>query len=308
MANKSGGEQYESLKSLNQQLTLEATDAYFGKKSIPFGDAQKKALNLVGDDGKFTNLALLLSEQCRHVIKLGVFEGNAISVLKDRYEFTGSVLKQLEDIFSFIDRFNGTRAEYRGLDRIDKRDYPVEAIRESLLNAIVHRAYELVPSSLISVFDDRLEFITIGGLMKGISMNDIMLGVSALRNPRLAEVFYRLNLIEAHGMGMQKIYDSYSEFAIKPKTVYSDNAFKITLPNTNHHSSETTKIDLGEREKKVISLAKKQKRITRKDIEEVLEISQATAIILLREMTEKGLLSKTGQGKNIRYECHAAIE
>jgi ATP-dependent DNA helicase RecG len=86
------------------------------------------------------------------------------------------------------------KSEFDGIDRIDKRDYPTQAIREALLNALVHRDYGLSPATLISIFDNRIEIVTIGGLMKGISLNDIMLGVSALRNPFLAEVFYRLNL------------------------------------------------------------------------------------------------------------------
>lgn len=127
------------------------------------------------------------------------------TVFKERREFSGSLLHQLEDAYEFIDRFNITRAEFKDLDRIDMRDYPSEAIRETLLNAIVHRDYSFSGSTLISIFDDRIEFVTIGGLVKGISLNDILLGVSILRNEHLANIFYRLKLIEAYGTGMPNI-------------------------------------------------------------------------------------------------------
>ena len=301
MIKETSGDRYEMARSLNQQLTFESADAYFKKKEIAFGDPQKRTLQLIGEDNTYTNLALLLSGQCIHTIKLAVFEGSKKTVFKDRYEFTGSLLKQLEEVYAFIDRYNSTRAEFQGLDRIDKRDYPTDAIRETLLNSIVHRAYELSPSTLISIFEDRMEFVTIGGLMKGISLNDIMLGVSALRNPYLAGVFYRLHLIEAFGTGMPKITECYSEFTAKPNIELSDNAFKITLPNTNFHNAANAKPELSDREKRVMALIKSKGSITRKDVEQALGISQATAIILLRELTEKNLLKKIGQGKNLKY-------
>lgn len=80
----------------------------------------------------------------------------------------------------------------------------MEALREALLNAIVHRDYSISSSTLISIFDDRIAIVTIGGLVRGVSFEDIMLGVSVLRNQHLANVFYRLKLIEAYGTGMLK--------------------------------------------------------------------------------------------------------
>ena len=302
MIKETSGDQYETARSLNQQLTFESADAYFKKKDIAFSKIQKKTLRLIGEDNTYTNLALLLSEQCVHTIKLAVFEGSKKTIFKDRYEFTGSLLKQLEEAYSFIDRYNSTRAEFQGLDRIDKRDYPTDAIREALLNSIVHRAYEFSHSTLISIFEDRIEFINIGGLMKGISLNDIRLGVSALRNPNLAGVFYRLRLIEAFGTGMLKITECYSDFDAKPNIELSDNAFKIALPNSNFHNGKIVKPDLSCRENQVLGLFEKMESITRKDVEQTLKISQATAILLLRGMVEKNLLEKNGQGKNLKYK------
>ncbi len=118
------------------------------------------------------------------------------------------------------------------------RDYPPESIREALLNAIVHRDYSFSESTLISIFEDRIEFVTIGGLVKGIVLDDVMLGVSVLRNQNLANIFYRLRLIEAYGTGILKINECYNDYAVKPMIETTCNAFKITLPNTNFHSQE----------------------------------------------------------------------
>lgn len=233
MIKETSGHRYENSRSLDQQLTFKETAAYFARKNIEFTDTQKKSLHLIGPDGTYTNLALLLSDQCLHTIKLAVFEGDRKALFKERREFAGSLLFQIEEAFSMIDRFNRTRSEFKGLDRIDRRDYPPEAIREALLNSVVHRDYSFNGSILISLFDDRIEFVSIGGLVKGISLDDIMLGVSIPRNEYLADIFYRLKLIEAFGTGIPKIMEAYEGSGVRPKIEATDNAFKITLPNIN---------------------------------------------------------------------------
>jgi len=172
------------------------------------------------------------------VIKLAVFEGSRKSVFKDRRELSGSLLGQMEEAVDYIDRYNRTRAEFSGLDRLDIQDYPPEAIREALLNAIVHRDYSFSSATLISIFEDRIEFVKIGGLVKGITLDDVELRVSVLRNQYLANIFYRLRLIEAYGTGILKINECYNDYAVKPVIETTSNAFKITLPNTNFHAEE----------------------------------------------------------------------
>lgn len=309
MIKETSGDRYEDARSINQQLTFEKAESYFAKRSLPFGDQQKRTLNIIGSDGTYTNLGMLLSDQCVHTIKLAVFDGSKKSVFRDRKELSGSLLTQLEDAYSYIDQFNHTRAEFGGLERIDRRDYPSEALREALLNAITHRDYSFSGSTLISIFDDRIEFVTIGGLVRGLTFDDIMLGVSALRNPNLANVFYRLKLIEAYGTGILKINESYADFAVKPQFEVTDNAFKITLPNINYAGARKDvtataplKVaDKAERREILLRLAGKQGYIIRKDVEAELKVSQATAILILRDMVEKGLLIKEGSGKQQKY-------
>lgn len=307
MIKETSGDCYEKARSLEQQLTFERTAAYFNKKDIAFGEQQKVSLGLVGSDGTYTNLALLLSEQCQHTVKLAVFEGSKKTVFKERKEFSGSLLGQIEEAYEYMEYYNRTRAEFKGLDRIDRKDYPVEALREALLNAIVHRDYSFSASTLISIFDDRVEFVTVGGLVKGITLEDILLGVSILRNQNLASIFYRLNLIEAYGTGVPKILECYEEGGHNPRFDVTDNAFKITLPNRNFKGQSgmtgiaAKSLGVTEREEQVIRLFETQEYIVRKDVEEAVQVSQATAIVLLREMTQKGILRKEGNGKFVKY-------
>ena len=300
MIRETAGDSYEEARSLIQELTFNEADFVFENKQIPFGEAHKRSLGLIGEDGTYTNLALLLSEQCTHTVKIAVFEGEQKTVFKDRREFCGSLLKQLNDAYQFIDQFNHTHAHTEGLYRVDKRAYPTEAIREALLNAIVHREYSFSASTLISIFDNRIEFVSIGGLARGISQSDILLGISIARNKKLADVFYRLHLIEAYGTGMPKIIEAYREYGLEPHIEISDNAFKITLPNTNAAVKET-KVELTENEQGVLSVLKDGIK-SRPEIQKALGFSQTTTIVAIAALLDKGLIIKVGNGNKTKYK------
>ena len=312
MIKETSGDRYEDARSLDQELSFDKVTSYFKTQHLDFGQAQMKSLHLIGKDGTFSNLALLLSDQCRHTIKVGVFEEREKRVFQDRQEFSGSLLTQLEESFNYLSRFNRRRGDFVGLVRQDRLDYPPVAIREALLNAILHRDYAFSDSTLISLFEDRLEFVTLGGLVSGITFDDIMLGVSALRNPRLGNVLYRLQLIEAYGMGLTKIRGSYQDSYTKPKIQVTDNAFKITLPNRNE-MPETSGypvrelagfpeiVPKEERIQAIIRLFDSRERIIRKDIEEALKMSQASAILLIRDLVDRGILVREGGGKYTGY-------
>jgi len=311
MIRETGGDSFEATRSLQQDLTFEWTEKFFQDENIRFETEQKRTLGLIGRDGAFSNLGFLLSDQCAHTIKAAVFEGSSKRVFQDRAEFSGSLIKQLEDAYRYLNQFNHTRAEISGLKRIDMRNYPPDAVREALLNTVVHREYAYSGSILISIFDDRIEFVTLGGLPKGIAFNDLFLGVSVLRNPRLADVFYRLHLIEAYGTGLPKIMEGYRSYPVQPVIEVSDNAFKMTLPNTNYRrQSEISGENAGEAyvedayeddERKVVRYLKNHLHIARKEVEHALGFSQAKTIRLLHTLVEKGAIKKEGRGRNTRY-------
>lgn len=298
MIKETDGDSYEDMRSLNQEITFEAAQREFSSRKVPFGTAQYKTLKLVNADGIYTNLAYLLSDQCVHTVKAAVFEGTDKSVFKDRHEFNGSLLQQLNEVYEYISKYNRTRAEFAGLHRIDKRDYPEDALREALLNSLVHRDYSYSASTLISIFDDRIEFISVGGLVRGISADDIMLGVSITRNENLAHIFYRLTLIEAYGTGIPKILKSYQSFPRQPKFEISENAFKITLPNKNILQERGL---LSEQEQAVIGLVENKTEVTRKDVEELLKVSQTMSGRILKKLVEQGALIPVGNSKNRKY-------
>lgn len=302
MIKETDGDDYEAARSLNQELTFQDAERFFAEEYIPFEQEQKRTLGLVSEDGIFTNLGLLLSDQCMHTTKLAVFQGSSKTVFKDRAEFSGSLFKQMEEIYAYIDRFNRIRAEFPGLKRVDTRDYPPEALREAMLNAIVHRDYSYSASTFISIFDDRIEFVTLGGLPKGIAMSDVMMGVSVPRNRRLANIFYRLHLIEAFGTGMLKIKECYVGCPGQPAVEASENAFKITLPNVNYEAETSVqKKPLSEKEQRILEYISAKPSASRAEIEAAMGLSQSVTVRALKKLLELGLVQKRGNGKNTKY-------
>lgn len=295
------GDRFEEMRSLNQELTFRAAKKEFSVREIPFGSKQMQTLKLLNADGIYTNLALLLSEQCMHTIKAAVFQDTDQSIFKDRHEFTGSLMQQLHDVYAYIDLHNQTHSTFDKLRRIDTRDYPEVAVRETLLNVLVHRDYGFSASTLISIYADRMEFVSVGGLLPGIELEDVMVGLSVCRNQNLANVFYRLELIEAYGTGIRKIMQSYENTDKTPMIETTNNAFKITLPNINYNVEFDKSSSVTSDEGKILAFVKKNGEIVRNDVEKQFRISASSASRMLRRMVEKGLLIQQGKGKSCKY-------
>ena len=303
MIKETDGDHFEDMRSLNQELTFDETK--FQKRNISLEQPQMKTLGIINQDGIYTNLGLLLSDQCVHTIKTAVFEGKNQNVFKDRKEFTGSLFEQMEAVYDYIDFRNQTHSTFEKLYRIDNRDYPEVAVREALLNCLVHRDYGYSSSILISMYEDRLEFTSIGGLVTGVMLEDVMMGISVCRNSKLANIFYRLELIEAYGTGIQKIMNAYQDQIIKPEIKVSNNVFKIILPNTNAQCELREELQYytepEDEETQILKMLITEKRIQRKQVQEKLGISQTTSGRILKQMVEKGLIVQRGRGKNTYY-------
>lgn len=314
MIMETSGKSYEECRSLNQELTFEFLQDEMAARNIEFGTAQMKTLKMIGSDGLYTNLALLLSDQCAHTIKAAVFQGSNSTVFRERKEFSGSLLKQLNDAYQFLDFFNKTEASFTGLRRTDQRDYPEETVRETLLNSIIHRDYLFSGSTIINMFDDHIEFISLGGLVRGISMEAIFMGVSQSRNPNLAAVFYRLGLVESYGTGIRKIMRLYQGSGHQPVFKSAEGAFTVELFNRNENAESKEKpvadsmdsqtgpmLEIKEIRTSVYQRAKEQGRVTRKEVEQEFGFGSTKAFKVLKMLCDAGLLIQQKNGNRTVY-------
>lgn len=290
------GDTFEAHRALDQDLSFTSLAEDMEVRGLPFGDVQKKNIGIINADDMYTNLGLLVSDQCKHSIKLAFFQGTDKSVFRNRKEFTGSVFKQLHDAYAGVDFYNATKATFHKLDRIDTRDYPVDAIREALLNAIIHRDYSFSGSIFINMYSDKIEIISLGGLVAGLSVDAIMLGASQPRNEKLADLFYRMKLIESYGIGIGKILNSYKEYSVNPKFDTVQGAFRVTLPNVN-----AVKHSLNKSHDVVIEYVQEHGSIRRSELEELLSVKLTRANTIIKEMLGLGLIIKENKGRNTVY-------
>ena len=304
MIKESDGDTFEENRSIEQHLTFTAAERAFGLYGVEFAPEKYCALGITQQNNKiYTNLALLLSDQCTHTIKVAVFSDDACTIFRDSKEFGGSIFKQFEDTINYLALCNKTVSTINGIMRTDKPDYPEEAIREALLNAIVHRDYSYSGSIIINVTDNRMEFISLGGLLPGLSKDDICSGISQPRNKKLAEVFHRLRLIESYGTGIRRIYNLYAKCSQQPRIEVTPNTFKIILPNMNAiaESIHEPAAELTSQMQRVLDYIKANGQITDKEIGEQFGIKKTRIFNITKQMRELGLIQTVGRGRDKKY-------
>lgn len=314
----SDGDSFESARSILQDLTFVTAETEFKNRNIIFSEDKYISLGLRdAEKDLFTNLALILSDQCAYSVKVAVFDDPSNTIFIDRREFFGSIFKQLHDTYDYLMLNNRTVSVIHGLDRSDSLDYPPEAIREALLNALVHRDYSFSGSIIININKERMEFISIGGLLPGLSANDIMNGISQPRNPNLAQVFFRLKHIEAYGTGIRRIYDLYRNSETKPDITVSENSFRITLPNMNFHNQKSKIINsvvenitasktpqVTVQMQQVLDYLSQYSEITDEELMDLVNLKRTRAYIVAKQMVDMGLIDIIGRGKGKKYILH----
>ena len=302
MIKDSDGDSFESMRSMEQTLTFNSIKEIFTMNNIEFSETKYKVLGItLPRENIYSNLGLIVSDQCLHTIKIAVFSDDERTNILDRKEFAGSIFKQMEKSFDYLVLCNKKKEQIKGLERIEKFDYPIEALREALLNAIIHRDYSFSGSIIVNINNKEIEFISIGGLLQGLTLEDIRAGISQPRNKKLSEIFHRLRLIESYGIGIRKIFSLYEHQHIKPRIETTNNTFKIVLPNMNY-TNETSKDNiLSPQVNMILEYIDKYNQITDSEIQDLLNIKKTRVFVLTKEMKDFGLIKCIGRGVNKVY-------
>lgn len=318
MLRQTNDDSFESARSLHQDLTFTQAAAVFGQHDIAFGVSQQKSLGLRDSGDLFTNMGYLLSDQCTCGIKIARFSGTTKAIFQTRREFTGSVLKQVEDAAEMLDMLNNTRASISARpERIESRDYPPEALRETLLNAVVHRDYGIRADIGINMFDDRCEIVSPGGLPHGATRDGALAGISVARNAGLAAIFYRLRWIEAYGTGIAKITGAYADGGMQPKIEFLDGATKVILPNVNaktndfaHSVVDAKKVISGEvhaescelsPDKCAVLAVFDEDALSKREVSNRVGFSPSKTARLLKDLAAEGYIVVRGTTKDRTY-------
>lgn len=166
----------------------------------------------------------------------------------DDKEISGaSLISLLNDTEAFIRNNSKNPWTIRGMRREEKSDYPFKAVREVLVNAMIHRDYQIVGTEVhVDMFDDRLEIISPGGMLSGSRIQDLDLRrvPSMRRNEIISDIFGRLHYMDRRGSGIGRILNSYTEFVEKPQFFSTEYYFLVVLPNRSVSSPAQTSIDM----------------------------------------------------------------
>ena len=202
------------------------------------------SLGLADKNNKLTNGAVLLSDQgALNQSKVvctrwnGLTKGSVKEDAIDDKEYTGSLIGLLENTDTFIKNNSKNSWKIKGLDRIEYEDYPVTARREAIVNALIHRDYQILGSEIhVDMYDDRLEIVSPGGMIDGTQIQNLEIGKvpSMRRNTIISDVFSRLHYMDRRGSGLSRIMESYNDFIDKPRFLSDESSFTVIFPNKGY--------------------------------------------------------------------------
>lgn len=289
---------FEELPCREQELSFSVLQRRL-KETIQletFNRDTLKTLNLYDDVNGYNNAAgILADENCFPGIDIVKF-GENISIIQKRSTFDKrSVLEVYErSIEVFRDYYQ--YEVIQGADRKKVEKIPEAAFREAIANAIIHRAWDIEAQIRVSMYDDRIEMISPGGLPAGITEAEYLSGkLSVLRNRNLANVFYRLGFVEIFGTGITRIRQLYAEGVRQPEFEVSAHTIRIVLPVYEEN------LNMTEDEKTVY------KRLSKTMLKPISEIAphvpfgRSKTTQILKDMSRKGIVAIEGRGRGTKY-------
>jgi len=267
-----------------------------------------KMLGLIENE-HFTNACILLFGKNPQQFFLGakmrvVRLKDNITIIGDRW-ISGNLFKQYYETEEAIKSLINVRYEIKGFNREDIWDYPLPAIREGIANALIHRDYLEGRETQIKVYDDKIWFNNLGGLLDGVSLEELLSAhASKPRNPLIANIFYTAGIIESLGSGIDRMRSALKEQNLPEMKIEANHFdFNLWFLKDVYTKEYLTKLGLNERQIKAVMYVKKSGKITNKEYQELTKISRQTATIDLSELTEKSIFIKIGKaGRGIAYE------
>ena len=289
---------YEELKARNQDLEFKVLKKELKEKlSLKnFSKDVLKTLNLYDEKNGYNNAAELFADKNSFSgIDIAKF-GKSIDEILDRNLFINiSVILQYQKALEVFNRYYKYE-QILGSERIEKKLIPEKAFREVIANALIHRTWDVNSNIRISMYEDKIEVSSPGGLPSGISEKEYLNGqISQLRNPILANIFFRLKYVEMFGTGIRRINESYKKFAVKPNFEIFENSIKITLPITK------TELFLTTDEKIIMDILEKGNILSSSEILEKVEFKKDKLNRILKNLIQKNYIDVIGNGRGTKY-------
>jgi ATP-dependent DNA helicase RecG len=228
------------------------------------------------------------------------FSGTAGREVLATRDCEGTLFEQYSNIFAWVTSCLNRSFSIQGATRIETLEVPESALREVIVNALVHRSYQFRSPTKLAIYDDRIEIFSPGTFPGPIAQHQLEMGFSYLRNPVLCKMFRKAGLMEKLASGFPILFESYRERKLSTPLVVEGSGFvKCILPRPTAPYGVAPLF--GEREEVVLQLLARQGTIQVGDVEESLIVSKSTAHRLLSSMLEKGVIAREGKGPSTHY-------
>jgi ATP-dependent DNA helicase RecG len=270
----------------------------------------KEALNRLNliKNGKLTNAAILLfglnpqkfvlqaKTQCAK------FKGVTTNEFDDMHDFEGTIIDQRDDALRFAEKYIKRSAKIVGTERLETFDYPIEAIREAITNALCHRDYRINSNIQLRIFEDRIEIWGCGPLPKPLKIEDLKVEHESIRiNPLIAECLFKIGFIEKWGTGTQRIIESCIEQGL-PEPLFEIKSGSLVVIIRKYKFTTLVKINISERQQKAVDYLLVHKKITNKEYRQLNpEIKRDTATNDLKDLVNKEIILAKGKGRYTYY-------
>jgi len=258
-------------------------------------------------EGKLTWAAILLFHKrpqrflSQGVIHCGRFKEETI-VIDDRM-IEGTIIEQVEEAMDFIRKSINVKFAMTGKPAREQIwDYPLEALREAVINAVCHRDYTISSNTEVRIYDDKLIVWSPGGLPFGITIEDLYKPHSSvLRNKGIGGLFYDMGWIEQWGSGIDKMQKACMKAGLPEPRFEEYQGFRVIFRKDIYTEEYLRKLGLNERQIKAVMYVKEKGKITNKEYRELNSISDEGARIDLSRLVEMDILEQKGSGRSVHY-------
>ena len=291
-----------NIPSPRQDLTFNQLRIYYEEKGMHLNDRYQRTLELLTDDGRLNYVAYLLADENGNSMKLAQYAGT------DRYELVSNneygytcLLTATQKVLDKLDVANQVHTVITPTGRHDTSQWDKLAVREAVINAIVHNNYSFGSPAKVELFADRLEITSIGRIPEGMSQEDFFSGMSMPRNKELMRVFRDMEMVEALGSGMVRILRAYN----RDNFTFGDNYIRLTIPYYTEASAtdvaENVAGELSERQLLILNMIRRgvaeNVAVNTKYLSERMEISRKTIQRDLSVLQDKNLIEWLGPAK-----------
>jgi len=258
-------------------------------------------LELLTDNGDITNAGILLfgkrPQKFFISAKTRVGRFKTPTDIIDTVIAEGNLLEQLDATIEAIKKHLNVRFEIKGIQREDIWDYPIEALREAVINALIHKDYSSTAEIQIRIYDDKIWIWNPGKLPPQLTIEDLKKEHSSYpRNPLIAYTFYLAGLIERWGSGTRRIVDLCKAQGLpEPEYKEEQGGFSVWFYKDIYNEENLRKMGLNERQIRAVMYMKQKGRITNREYQELNQCSRNTASNDLKTLTQKGIIKESGK-------------